>query len=338
MIKKVSSDGYNYIFNYDTGFFARWGKTVDENPVWSPMGPEILDIEVSTICHGIGSPCKWCYKSNTPIGKNMSFETFKIIFDKMPKNLTQIAFGIGDIDANPDLFKMFEYCRKNEVVPNVTINGYLLTDGLVDRLVDLCGAVAVSNYNDDLCYGTVKRLADKGLKQVNIHQLFAKETTLKCLKTMEDAQLDSRLDKLNAIVFLTLKPKGKRNDLTVPGDVGLYKQLIDYAIEHKVRIGFDSCGANMFLEAVKGRDDYKSFEAVCEPCESGLFSSYINVDSKYFPCSFAEGLPEFGGGVDVVNCSNFIEDVWNKNGINKWRYKLLKNKRGCPIFNLEEGR
>ena len=41
----------------------------------------------------------------------MTFDEFKIIFDKMPKTLTQIAFGIMDIKTNPDFFKMMEYAN-----------------------------------------------------------------------------------------------------------------------------------------------------------------------------------------------------------------------------------
>ena len=97
MLKKVRSDNYNYDFDTDNGFFARWGATPKDDPCIAPA-PEILDIEVSTICHGIGTPCKFCYKSNTGVGENMTFNTFKKIFDNMPSHLTQIAFGIGSLN------------------------------------------------------------------------------------------------------------------------------------------------------------------------------------------------------------------------------------------------
>ena len=41
----------------------------------------------------------------------MSFETFQQIFHKMPRNLTQIAFGIGDIDGNPNHCDYYSDCR-----------------------------------------------------------------------------------------------------------------------------------------------------------------------------------------------------------------------------------
>ena len=81
-IKSVQSEHYNYIFNKKSGMFVRWGKTEKEDPQASPIGPEILDIEITTKCSGIrGKLCSYCYKSNTAIGKNMSFETFKKVID-----------------------------------------------------------------------------------------------------------------------------------------------------------------------------------------------------------------------------------------------------------------
>jgi hypothetical protein len=214
--KVLKSPNYNYKFNKQTGFFVRYGETEDDDPEFCPFGPEILDIEVSTICHGIGKPCKHCYKSNTGKGKNMRLGKFKKIFNKMPKTLTQIAFGIGDISSNPDLFKMFEYCRNNDynqVVPNITINGWGLTDEQAEKFASLCGAVAVSRYeNKDVCYNAVEKLIKAGLKQVNIHHLVSKETYLSCFETIEDACKefgDERLSGLNAIVFLMLKNKGR---------------------------------------------------------------------------------------------------------------------------------
>ena len=57
LIKQTRMPGYNYDF-YDNGMFLRWGYTKDHDPDFSPIGPEIADIEVSTICNGPnGTPC-----------------------------------------------------------------------------------------------------------------------------------------------------------------------------------------------------------------------------------------------------------------------------------------
>ena len=75
-------------------------------------------------------------------------EEFKVLFHKLPKTLTQIAFGIGDLqDLDAEMWKIFDYCRHNdyqEVIPNVTINGNFLTYDKAHKLKELMGAVAVS--------------------------------------------------------------------------------------------------------------------------------------------------------------------------------------------------
>jgi len=338
-MKIVKSDDYNYVFHARNGQFMRWGKTYEDDPHWSPFGPEILDIEISTICHGPkGVPCQFCYKSNTGEGTYMSFETFAAIFRKFPPVLTQIAFGIGDITGNPDMWKIFEHCRSHGIIPNVTINGAGLTDDIVQKLVHYCGAVAVSHYDDDLCFDAVDRLTKAGLKQVNIHKLLAAETYESCFALVAAAKADPRLAKLKAIVFLWLKPKGDRNTFHQLADLADYRKLVDYAMAQGVGIGFDSCSAPRFVEAVKDRPDFKNIEPMIEPCESTLFSYYIDVNGCGFPCSFCEDRPEFKG-IDLTTVTNFKTEVWNHPETKLFREKILCNVdgngcRNCWVYKL----
>jgi hypothetical protein len=70
--KLVRSEDYNYNFNKKNGFFARWGKMLDDDPIMAPSC-EIADIEISTICSGIGKtmetrrPCSWCSPAGTMV-------------------------------------------------------------------------------------------------------------------------------------------------------------------------------------------------------------------------------------------------------------------------------
>jgi len=272
----------------------------------------------------------------------MSFETFKIMFDKFPKHLTQIAFGIGDIDANPDLWKIMDYCRENKVIPNITINGERMTDDLYDRLARTCGAIAVSKYDKDICYNAVKRLSDRGMKQVNIHALLSKETYMNCYNTLLDKVIDPRLTGLSAVVFLWLKPKGEKNSFHQLDSMKRFQDLIDTAMQTGGKFGFDSCTAPTFLRAVEGNPNFETYKTMSEPCESTLFSYYINVDGVGFPCSFSEGTPEYRG-VDVIGCDDFLRDVWNSEESIKFRTRVMSNKdhngcRMCPVYNLGWGK
>jgi hypothetical protein len=328
------------MFNSKNGFFVRWGRNKDDNPEMSPFGPEIVDMEISTVCHGLGKPCAFCYKANTEVGKHMTIDTFKQIFSKLPKNVTQIAFGIGDcgedagkFTGNPDMWEIFKHCRKNNVIPKVTINGYRLTKNVALQLKELCGAVAVSRYSPkDVCYNAVELLSSVGLKQVNIHQLAADFTYDSCLELMDDMENDGRLKGLNAVVFLALKQKGRGKAFQGMG-FDKYKTLVNTALDRNLRIGFDSCSANSFLEAVQERRGYSLLERMAEPCESGLFSAYINVEGKYFPCSFTEG--EKGiKGIDLLKIKDFMKEVWYAPSVISWRKRLIGNCRSCPIFNV----
>lgn len=457
-MKTVKSPNYNYVFDDKTGFFARWGMKFEDDPQYSPISTEILDIQVSTICHTGCSFClapytsivtqsgkkridaisvgdhvlsmrgnevvedrvahvskrftdeeileivlegdtiiratknhefysggEWeraenlsskdeilasqgtikiksikpvvyygnvynietspdhnyligdvgilshnCYQSNTVRGKNMSLDTFKSIIDKMDRNLLQIAIATGDLCANPDIWSMMEYARSKGIVPNITISGHLLHDSAVANLVRLAGAVAVSHYTDDVCFNAVKRLTDAGMKQVNIHQLVADETKESCISVMKSYLTDERLKELNAIVFLSLKQKGRGAHFNRILDED-YSKIINFGLDNKIPIGADSCGAKKFLKAIEHRPDFERIEKFIEPCEAGCFSSYVSVDGVFTPCSFLEGVVE---GIDMNSVNDFQDDVWYSEKVVEWRELLLNNNRGCPVYEV----
>lgn len=341
--KRIISQDYNLIFSKKTGLSLRCGKTLEDDPSFCPYGPEILDLEISV--NGCPNNCPFCYKNNTseePI--NMSFEVFKTILDKMPPTLTQIAFGITGIQTNPDFIKMMEYCRKKGIVPNFTLSGIDITDEIANKCSKLVGAVAVSAYKTDknICYNTVKKFSDLGIEQTNVHLMISQETLSFAYEVINDSLSDERLNKLNAIVFLSLKNKGRAKQKFQPVTVEEYEKLIHYCFEKKARIGFDSCSAPKFEYTVKRMNisDKEKSELISlsESCESfGLFSSYINVFGDFYPCSFAENEEGWEDGISVLNCRNFLEDVWYSEKLNKYRQMSLNTCypggcRKCLVF------
>jgi radical SAM protein with 4Fe4S-binding SPASM domain len=344
--KMLISDEYNYVFNKVNGNFARWGKTQEEDPTMAPFGPEILDIEVTTICNGVPnkdgivSPCAFCYKSNGPKGINMSFETFKEIIDKLPYSVnkegkkcfvcSQIAFGAdATCTANPDIWKMMDYCRENGIVPNITVAN--VTDETAKELAKRVGAVAVSRYaNKNVCYDTIVRLANAGVKQLNIHHMISNETFDDAMETLHDMKIDERLKSVRAVVLLSLKPKGRGEKFTSLG-LDKFKELVDYGLDNGIGIGFDSCGANKFLAVIKDRPNYKELELVSEPCESLQFSYYFNSEGFAFPCSFMEEIEQ---GVHISKINDFLKDLWFSDYAKNWRERLTKSCRSCPVYKV----
>lgn len=359
--KIIKSPEFNLYFNKITGLTKTWGKTHVEDPKYCKYGPIIADIEISEICNGInGKPCTFCYKSNTSNGNNMSYETFKKIVDKYPKTLTQIALGIGDIDSNPDIYAIMRYCRQIDIVPNVTINGSRMLNGDYERLTTLCGAVAVSHYDDDICFNAINELTSRGMKQVNIHKLLCNETFDSCLDLIDKIKNDNRLKKMNALVFLFLKPKGNRNKFTILDSFQKYEILINKCLDNKIKFGFDSCSAFSFIQYLNKKIDliisdfknkkisideylkkifmYENMKIYTTSCESNLESLYCNSQGVHFHCSFTEGEKGWNG-IDMLSIENFNE-VWQHNEVNKFRDMLFESNekfgcRKCPIFNLE---
>ena len=334
-IKLFKTKDYNFIYNKVDGFFARWGAKFEDDPQWSPFGPEIADIEISSgECSG---RCPFCYKSNGENGgkaQNMTLDQFKQLFSKLPKTVGQIAFGICDVTTNPDFFSIMEYARSKGVVPNYTCNGHYVTDEVAQMTAKLCGAVAVSLVDKDLSYDAIKKFTDAGMTQVNIHYMLSMETYERAFKIAEDISSDPRLAKMKAIVFLQYKHKNPKSPFHSMVSHENYKKLTEYCQKLGVKFGFDSCSANLFLESVKDNPQIEMFKTVAEPCESSCMSSYINWEGKFYPCSFCENVPGWTEGIDVLNCTDFMKDVWLSDKVKTFREKLLANNRNCPIYDI----
>lgn len=175
---------------------------------------------------------------------------------------------------------------------------------------------------------------------INMHFMLAEETFDQAMITLHDILTDNRLAQLNAIVFLSLKRKGRGESFT-PLSHDKFKQIVDFAIGNNIRIGFDSCSVFKYLSSVKEQPNFKQLEMYSEPCESSIFSSYFNVDGHFFPCSFSEGTGEWEKGIDATNCNDFLKDIWYHKKTNKFRNILVdsadKNNLGCrecPLFKV----
>jgi hypothetical protein len=259
----------------------------------------------------------------------------------MPKTLTQIAIGITGVKTNPDFLRMMQYCRQIGVVPNFTLSGIDLEPEFASELAQVIGAVAVSAYQTDknVCYNTVALFTKLGIKQTNVHLMVAQENIDFVYEVLKDRLSDARLASMNAIVFLGVKPKGRAKEGFHPLSAEAYAQLIKHCLDNKIPFGFDSCSAPKFEAAVAKmeltEEHRKQMIECSESCESSLFSAYINVDGKYWHCSFTEN--EDGQEcVDVLAAKDFLQDVWYSPVVRKFRERSLATAqqgcRRCTIF------
>lgn len=355
----LAGPGYNWAFNTRNGRFARWGKRLIDDPEYSPVGPEIADIEIGAgYC---SNACPWCYKSNGPGPVvNMSLDTFKVILDKFPPNLTQVALGITGVQTNPDLVSIMEYCREKGVVPNLTMTGADLTPALAQRIGSLAGAISVSVYpqNKELGYNTIREL-DKYCNQVNMHLLLSDKTLDFVYEVLDDVSSSRRTQEIleyfsGSVVFLTAKPKGRAAKGFKPVSDNDYAAIVDKCFDNDTKMGFDSCSAPFFTRAMDilgsnmaeptVQDDLNGVQFIqwkndcqkyIEPCESGLFSTYINVKGDVWNCSFAEGEPGIKP-VSMLSATDYIKDIWYSPEVSAFRARVLATSkdglRYCPVY------
>lgn len=333
---------YHCFFSKMTGFTVRISEDISKpDPIWCDLGPEILDLEISVNgCPKVGGKnCKFCYKNNSDAEPtNMTFETFKTIFDKFPKSLYSIAFGITGVQTNPDFPKMLQYCRENGVVPNYTLSGADLNDEIMSVTTKYCGAVAVSCYegNRQLCYDTIKRMYEESNKKlhVNMHIVLSEDKTqLDHIWTVLNDIKDKKITGLRNVVFLRMKPVGRASKLNCVVSDDTYKKIIGFCMDNNIGFGFDSCGAKIVQKVLTdmGKGEYSQY---CESCESTRFSLYCNVFGKATPCSFVEHIYEKDAW-DLIKCKDFSRGWVANKMICGFRKKNIECKESCSIYDLD---
>jgi hypothetical protein len=339
--KSGFSENYHFSFDKRNGSFARWGKTHDDDPEWSPFGPEILDLEISSgACLGKGCG-GMCYKDNGhgPT-KNMSLETFRKILSVLPHTLMQIAIGTTNISANPEFWDIIKEGKKRGLAMNFTTHGLDVDDEVAKLTSEFCGAVAVSIVDREKSYAAIRRFLDAGCKQVNIHYVVSEEREEDAKRVIYDVAQNPDLRGVNAIVFLQYKPKGRGTRLFSPLQVPGFRRLVAMCEENGVAYGFDSCSAPAYLRVIEGRSDEEQLRRCVEPCESGLFSSYISVDGMFYACSFCENRGMWQEGINVLEFEgpqDFLDKLWRSEKLNTWRKSLLQCGRSCPVYDLPGG-
>ena len=338
--KILKSSNYNFIFNKKNGAFVRWGSSYLEDPNYSEFGPELVDIEVSTICT---KGCSFCYKDNKYSGKNMSLDTYAKILHKLPKTVTQVALGVGNLNANRELYQMMELSRLKGIIPNITVHPADVNVTTAQLLATYTGAVAVSMYNKFETYEAVQYLYKAGVEQVNIHFLLYEESKIDAISMLKDIAVNKHLkNKINAVIFLSLKKKGKaldkKNNLFTLASKETFKEVIEVAESLNIKYGFDSCSAFKYLDAIKNSKNFELKKQFAEPCESTLFSAYFNVDGEFFPCSFTEGTLGWKEGINITDSKiDFIKDIWNSDRVKLFRKKTLSCREcniNCQIYEI----
>jgi len=331
--KVFRNDDYEVFFNSRTGLEVTRGLPGKPDPIMTEL-PLLLDIGIMGSCK---NKCSFCYQGdgNEP---NMTLDNFKRIMDQTNYHVNQIALGgRGDPNKHENFAEILTYARDSGVVPSYTTSGIDLTDEEIE-ISKMCGAVAVSDYGQDMTYEAIQRFINAGIK-TNIHLIFSSASFQKCIQllygtnpwTERIAHQDVprfHFTKLNGVVFLLFKPQGrgaKCPDLA-PSKYQLKvmaEKVLSPNEDVKFKVGIDSCLANHLY---KFGNVSELHDLVIDSCEAGRMSAYITPAMEMMPCSYADkslAIP--------ITKEKDISYIWNRSRSFKgFRSILKKNPYTCP--------
>jgi MoaA/NifB/PqqE/SkfB family radical SAM enzyme len=326
MLKIVRTDKYAIVFNPKTGMEILSGINGNPDPFVLDF-PSLMDIGIMGNCL---NNCAFCYQGENK-GANMKLEDYKKIIDEAEPYVMQVALGgKGDPNLHENFKEIVEYTRSRNIIPNYTTSGNNLSDEQVE-ISKLCGAVAVSDYNQEFSYRAISKLGSAKIKS-NIHFVYSRsrsERAFEILKGRDVWEGKVDLEKLNAVIFLLFKPQGRGKNLTheIPTEeqIKVFASLVN---EHKTKfkIWVDRCLVNKIKKLNMFPKEQEQF---VDTCEGSRASVYVSPDMKLIPCSFGNH-DEYG--ISIKDKS--IKEVWTEGKSFKEFRKILTKEPACCPFGL----
>lgn len=333
-VKFDKKNKFMSMFNSDTGFYVRTSE-LDENmketgvEPFMAAYPELLDIGIMQTCVCAHKCNVDCYqKAVDRKGPNMSLEDYRSIMEQSKGKMFSCALGgAGDVDTHEHFEEILKISRDYDIVPNFTTSGIAMTPEKAKICKKYCGAVAVSEHFAPYTKKALEMLIEAGVK-TNLHYVLSNKTIDDAISRLKTGDFYKGL---NAVVFLLYKPVGLgvESNMLQPDDERLkeFFALIDKG-GYQFKIGFDSCtctGIVNFTHDVNPDSiDY---------CEGARFSAYIDSDMNMMPCSFANQNPDWF----VSLRDHSIEEAWNSDVFENFRYSLRHSCKQCPLRDACRG-
>jgi len=289
----------------------------------SLRAPESVHISLTDRCN---LRCSACYKKGYE-GELSTMSILSLIDTLSGMNVFQVAFGGGEPFLREDISEILEYVRDRGMVPNITTNGTLLDETMVNRIRSSVGAVAVS-VNGHSPETNIGRDADsftsaiRGMKLLLEGGVRTGVNVLVCRSNLQ--YLDTTLSYLfdegaHWATCLRMKP-GEDNELLTREDMGTLRRILDvWSFSKDVRVDTalsclmsDLPGGTLQMHGVHG-------------CTAGLRFCTVESDGTVYPCSFLQG-PEFAAG-NILEGD--FENIWSDSFV----FHTMRSSRG-----LVEGR
>lgn len=295
--KLIKNGNYYILVNYKNN--KRVALRLSEAPDMEliPKHPELVDIKLTDVCH-IG--CKWCYQDSTSDSKHGNLETIKTVIRSLNPEITEVAFGGGDVLQHPDIVEILEFSRNHGLnSSNITMNwqSIMRYPEKVKMVMPLLDAIGVSIVGK----GQIKQVVEK-LKEIDCYEparicfhvipdLYNKELLLKILDELKEHSPESD------ILFLGYKTNGRGKDVT-PVHVDNMNDIFDYIVQNNISLQCDTKFVKDYFNVVKEFGSEYTYDI-----KEGEYSMNIDcVESFYSQSSYnLDFKGEITEDFDIVN-------------------------------------
>jgi radical SAM protein with 4Fe4S-binding SPASM domain len=302
MIVRRHGRSYNFTGDTGTGMTVRWGRSLDEDPLFAPW-PELADISIGNNC---SKGCEFCYKGSTEDGTVMSLDRYQFVLASLQSprwgNVFQVALGGGEPLEHPQFTRIIDATADRGIVANFTTNGMLLDRSLVRSIRWKMGALALSVRSiEDMDEKVTAMLKEENIR-TNIHFILNNETIEEANEILKGG-FNGRLKGVDNVIFLTYKAAGRAG---AEHNLAMDDRLMNFIGSVRgnrcsAGVGFDACFVPLLLRHTSVNPD------IVDSCECGFFSVYIDEELNVKPCSFATG-DDF-----TFNLERFgMDQIWNR--------------------------
>jgi len=250
MSKLIKNGNYYILLDYQDNkrVALRLSEAADMELI--PEHPELVDIKLTDVCH-IG--CPWCYQDSTSDSLHGDINTIKTVIKSLNPQITEVAFGGGDVLQHPDIVKILQFSRNHGLhSSNITMNwqSIMRYPDKVKEVMPLLDAIGVSVTGK----GQIKQVVEK-LKEIDcfipsricfhiIPDLYNKDMIVKVLNEIKEQSIE--ID----VLFLGYKTNGRGKEVTST-QVKEMKEIFSYIIENKMCLQCDTKFVKDYIDVVK---------------------------------------------------------------------------------------
>lgn len=312
-MSKLTKNGSYYIL-LDKKDNKRLALRLSEQPESEliPEHPELVDIKLTDVCF-IG--CPWCYQDSRPESKHGDLVTIKTVISSLNPEITEVAFGGGDVLQHPDIVEILQYSRECGLTSsNITMNwqSIIRYPDKVELVMPYLDAIGVSITGPGQIKQVVEQLTKLGVYEPTricfhiIPDLYSKNFILKMLTELKEYSIESD------VLFLGYKTNGRGKEVSTE-KVKEMSEIFDYIIENNLCLQCDTKFVKDYFEIVSKVSSELTYDI-----HEGEFSMNIDCVEKFYSCSSYN--LHFKG--EIVNHKFDIVEAFGRirefGGLKKW--------------------